>query len=455
MNYNYVHLIGIGGSSMSGIAMYLFESGIKVSGSDAAHNHNVEKLEKAGIKISIGHNYENITNQDLVIYSKAVSDDNPELVAAKEKNIPLMERADFIGEMTKSFSKAIGVSGTHGKSTTSSMIALCLLEANMDPTIQLGAVLKATGSNYRTGKSDYFVLEACEFKDQFLSFFPNAEVILNIDADHLDYFKTFDNIKASFKKYVEKLNPEDVLVTNNDDVSCQELFAYNKGTNISFGIENKSDYQATEITFDENGCASFKIKEHLVKLNVKGMHNVYNALACFAICDYYKIPVESILKGLEKYTGVERRFELLATIKDNIKVYDDYAHHPTEIATTIDSVKKTKHNESWAVFQPHTYSRTKDHLHEFADILKNFNHIIIAKIYAAREQNIYNVKEEDLVNLIKKENNNVIYIDEFDDIVDYLDKNIQKDDIVISIGAGPINDVCLKLINKNEEVTSN
>lgn len=455
MNYKFVHLIGIGGSSMSGIAMFLAESKIKVSGSNNEYNHNIEKLENAGIKISLEHKKENITNQDLVIYSKAISNDNPEILEAKRKNITLMERADFIGEMTKSFSKAICVSGTHGKSTTSSMIALCLLEANLDPTMQLGAILKHTKSNYRTGKSDYFVLEACEYKDQFLSFFPNAEVILNIDADHLDYFKTFDNIKSSFQKYVKKLTKQDVLVTNNDDISCRELFSYNKGLNISFGINNPADYQASDIIFDENGCASFKVKNHLVKLNVKGIHNVYNALACFAICDYYKVPTDSIIKGLESYDGVERRFELLATIKDNIKVYDDYAHHPTEIATTLDSVKKTKHHESWAIFQSHTYSRTIEHLNEFAEVLKNFDHIIIAKIYPARETNIYNVKEENLVDLIKKDNPNVIFIDNFDEIVNYLDANIQKDDLVISIGAGPINDVCFKLINKNEEVSSN
>lgn len=424
---------------------------MQVSGSNNEYNHNIEKLEKAGIDVFIGHNESNITNQDLVIYSKAIPDTNPEIVAAKEKNITLMERAEFIGMMTKEHAKSICVSGTHGKSTTSSMIALCLLEANYDPTIQLGAVLKNIKSNYRTGNSEYFVLEACEYKDQFLNFFPNTEVVLNIDADHLDYFKTLDNIKKSFKKYVEKLTEDGLLITNADDSSCVNLIESNKGKTITFGINNDCDYKATNITFDDNGCASFEVNGTNVKLNVKGLHNVYDALACFATCDYYNIPKDVIVSSLAKYTGAERRFELLSIIKDNVKVYDDYAHHPTEIKTTLESVKKTKHHKSWAVFQSHTYSRTYEHLEEFADVLKNFDHIIIATIYAAREINTFDVKESDLVNLIKPYNDDVRYIDNFNAIVEYLDNNVESNDIVVSIGAGPINDVCYKLIDINEQ----
>ena len=451
MNYKNVFLIGIGGSSMSGIAMYLKEKGLEVSGSNNENNHNIEKLINAGIKVSIGHNKDNITNQDLVIYSKAIKDTNPEIIAAKEKNIKLVERAEFIGWMTKEHSKSICVSGTHGKSTTSSMISLCLLEAKEEPTIQLGAVLRNIKSNYHTGKGDYFVLEACEYKDQFLNFFPNTEVVLNIDTDHLDYFKTFDNIKKSFKKYVQKLDEDGLLVTNADDVSCMEIAKDNKGKTITFGINNDSDYQATNISFDENGCASFDVNNTHVILNVKGLHNVYNALACIATLDYYNIPLDVVVDSLAKYTGAERRFELLSIIKDNVKVYDDYAHHPTEIATTLDSVKKTKHHKSWAVFQSHTYSRTYEHLEEFADILKNFDHIIIATIYAAREVNTFDVKESQLVDLIKPYNEDVRYIDSFDEIVNYLNDNVESEDLVVSIGAGPINDVCYKLIDLNEQ----
>ena len=451
MNYKNVFLIGIGGSSMSGIAMYLKEKGLEVSGSNNENNHNIEKLIKAGIKVSIGHNKDNITNQDLVIYSKAIKDTNPEIIAAKEKNIKLVERAEFIGWMTKEHSKSICVSGTHGKSTTSSMISLCLLEAKEEPTIQLGAVLRNIKSNYHTGKGDYFVLEACEYKDQFLNFFPNTEVVLNIDTDHLDYFKTFDNIKKSFKKYVQKLDEDGLLVTNADDVSCMEIAKDNKGKTITFGIKNDSDYQATNISFDENGCASFDVNNTHVILNVKGLHNVYNALACIATLDYYNIPLDVVVDSLAKYTGAERRFELLSITKDNVKVYDDYAHHPTEIATTLDSVKKTKHHKSWAVFQSHTYSRTYEHLEEFADILKNFDHIIIATIYAAREVNTFDVKESQLVDLIKPYNEDVRYIDSFDEIVNYLNDNVESEDLIVSIGAGPINDVCYKLIDLNEQ----
>lgn len=449
MDFNYIHLIGIGGSSMSGIAEYLKTSGKKVTGSDRELNHNVLKLKDLGIDIALGHDKANITNPDLVIYTKAASDDNPELIEAKNKNIKIIERAEFMGLLTKHHKDSICISGTHGKSTTSSMIALTFLEDEKDPSIQVGAVIKNINSNNRCGKSDFFILEACEYKDQFLAFSPKVEVILNMDADHLDYFKNFENIKTSFRKYVSLLPEDGLLVLNADDENVLELKNHTKAKVVTYGIKKEADYRATNISFDENGYASFLVNTETFNLSVKGTHNVYNALATIAVGKHYKLSLESLKRGLKSYTGVERRFEFLGSIKNNILIYDDYAHHPTEIETTYESVKKTKHNKSWAIFQPHTYSRTYEHLQEFADILKKFDNVIIAKIYAAREENIYGVKEETLVDLIKKENPNVIYLDKFDDIEKYILEHINDNDLIISIGAGPINKVTNNLVKKN------
>ena len=434
---------------MSGIALYLKSLGIQVSGSNNEHNETIKKLEENNIKVFTSHRKNNITNPDLVVYSKAISENNEELMVCKEKNIPLMERSEFLGLLTKEFNNSICVSGTHGKSTTSAMISHCFINAKLDPTIMLGAQLKSINSNYRLGKKDYLILEACEYKDQFLNFFPTTEVILNIDDDHLDYFKTFDNIKKSFIKYVKKLDNNGLLVINADDSSCLELSKYNKGKTITFGINNTSDYQAKDISFDDEGYPSFNINNIAIKLKVKGRHNIYNALACFAVCDYYHISKELIAYNLSTFTGVKRRFELLGTIKNNIKVYDDYAHHPTEIKTTLDQVKNTPHNKSWAIFQGHTYSRFKEHLEEFANILKEFDYIIIAPIYAAREINTFNVSEKDLVDLIKPYNKEVCFIKSFEEIISYLNQNIKPNDLVVSIGAGDINKIGYVLINND------
>lgn len=449
INYKKIHLIGIGGSSMSGIAEFLFNLGMSVTGSNNEMNSNIIKLEKLGIKIYIGHNKDNIDNQDLVIYTSAIKEDNPEYQEALKKKISVIERAVFLGKLTEMYSDSICISGTHGKSTTSSMISLCFLEDKKDPSIQVGAVIKSINSNNRTGKSNYFIMEACEYKDQFLNFHPKTEIILNLDSDHLDYFKNFDNIINSFKKYVQLLPKDGVLVLNADDPNVLKLQNETKAKVITFSIENDSDFKAENIQYDENGFASFSVNDNSFNLSVKGRHNVYNALATIAITTYYKLSLEAIKEGLKKYTGVERRFELLGTIKNSIQVYDDYAHHPTEIETTYNSVHVTKHNKSWAVFQSHTYSRTKDHLEEFAEILKKFDNVIIAKIYPAREENIYGVKEEHLVELIQKYNKNVLYIDDFDKIVNYLDEHVSPNDLIVTIGAGPINQVAFKLIEKN------
>lgn len=452
--YKNVFMIGIGGISMSGIAEIIKAWGINVSGSNNVESKTTKHLVSIGIDVKIGHDANNITNQDLVIYTAAIPADNPEIQKAKELGIPTMERADFVGELTKYYVETICISGTHGKSTTSSMVSSCFLAAQMDPTIQIGAELNLINGNFRVGQNKYFILEACEYVDSFLKFHPKTEIVLNIDNDHLNYFKTLDNIKKSFTKYVNLLTANGLLIVNDDDENCKDIYNDCKGKIIKYSIQNdRADYYATNIQFNDLGFPTFDVYHNGVyyltaSLSVLGIHNVSNALATIALCHEYNIDNASIIEGLRLYEGVGRRFEYLGTYNENVLVYDDYAHHPTEIATTVNSVKCVKHNESWAIFQPHTYSRTKEHYEEFGKILANFDHVVIAEIYAARETNTYNIKEDDIVNVIKEINPNTKTILKYDDIVDYLKANVKDNDLVITIGAGPINEVGLKLIAK-------
>ncbi len=450
-----IHLIGIGGISMSGIAEILHALGAHITGSDASYSKNIVMLEEKGIKVLIGEDANLVNDADIVVYTAAISENHPELKKARELKKEIYERGAFLGLLTKDYENVICISGTHGKSTTTGMIASIFLEADKKPTIQIGAIIPKLKTNYYVGSKEYFIMEACEYKDSFLSFYPTSEVILNIDNDHLDYFGNIDNIKASFTKYTKLLPKNGKLVLNKDDHNTMSL-SYSKNVNIlTYGIDNETMVMAKNITFDDYGHPVFDIYYNNelflnIHLNVLGHHNIYNALASTSIAILYNIDKKYIKKALEEYQGVERRFELLGTYKDNILVYDDYAHHPTEIKSTLESVKNIKCHQNYAIFQSHTYSRTKEHLEEFADVLKEFDNVIIAPIYPAREINIYNVKEDDLVDLIKKDNPNVIYLPSFDAIVTYLKETIQDNDLVITIGAGPVNEVGLKLLGKEK-----
>lgn len=452
-NNKNIHFIGIGGISMSGIAEIIHEKGATVTGSDMSYSKNVEMLQTKGIKITIGEDASLIDRADIVVYTAAISDDNTELVRARELNKDLYERAKFLGLLTKEYENVICISGTHGKSTTTGMVASCFLEDKKNPTIQIGAIMPKINSNYYIGDNKYFIMEACEYVDSFLSFYPTSEIILNIDDDHLDYFKNMDNVKASFTKYTHLLPENGNLVLNVDDANTMSI-KYPENINVlTYGINNKANLIAKNISYDNLGHPEFDIYYNnelyiRIHLNILGNHNIYNALATTAMCILYNVSKDANIKGLEEYVGVERRFELLGTYKENILVYDDYAHHPTEIKSTLNSVKNIKCHQNWAIFQSHTFSRTKEHLEEFADILKEFDNVIIAPIYPAREINIYNIKEDDIVELIKPYNSNVKYISSFNEIVDYLKENLQNNDLVITIGAGPVNEVGLKLLEK-------
>ncbi len=449
--YRKIHMIGIGGSSMSGIAEMLNTWNFEVTGSDVSHTAITDKLIEDGIDISFNHDIFKVDHADLVIYSAAIKEDDVELKRARELGIETLERADFLGEITKAFRNTICISGTHGKSTTSGMVALCFMEAKLDPSIQIGAEITELGTNYRCGKSDYFIIEACEYVGSFLRFFPKAEIVLNIDDDHLDYFKNLDNIKNAFGNFVKLIPDDGVLVYNLDDENSENISKNTKAKIVTFGINNKkANFVAKNISFNANGCPTFDCYYNglffkTYTLNVPGKHNVYNALACIALCTEFGIDRNDIRTALKKYHGVKRRFEYVGEV-DGASVYDDYGHHPTEIKAVSDIVNKKEKNHSWVIFQPHTYSRTQEHLDEFAEVLTNFDNIIVTDIYAAREKNVFGVSSKDIVDRIEKLNRKAYYIPDFDDIIDFLKRNVKEGDLIVTQGAGTITNLAHELV---------
>lgn len=444
--YKHIYMIGIGGVSMSGIAEILKHWGFIVTGSDWAESDTTKKLNLDGIHVIIGHDVNMVAKADLVVYTAAIKKDDVELVKARELGIPTMERADFLGLITKAFDDTICISGTHGKTTTTSMVSMCFIEAGLDPSIQVGATLKAIDGNYRIGNSEHFVIEACEYVESFLKFYPKAELILNIDNDHLDYFKDIEHINEAFVKYVKLLPEDGLLVVNIDNDYCSKLHNHTNAKVVSYGIQNdKANFVGRNITFDKNGFPRFDVyyNNHFYgsfELSVPGAHNVLNALGCIALCDSYGISKSDIKSALKKYTGAHRRFEYIGQF-DGVSIYDDYGHHPTEIKATALALKKKTYHHSWVVFEPHTYSRTKNLLDDFADSLTYFDNIIVTDIYAARETNTYGISSQDLVDKIKTLGRKAIYIPEFNDIVNYLKENTEKDDIILTLGAGTITNI--------------
>ncbi|MCI8443918.1 MAG: UDP-N-acetylmuramate--L-alanine ligase [Clostridia bacterium] len=451
--YRKIHMIGIGGVSMSGIAAILKNWGFTVTGSDTSDSESVQSLLKNGIKVTVGHSLEDVANSDIVVYSAAVKQDDPEMLEAQKRHIPTIERADFLGELTRCYQDTICISGTHGKTTTTSMVSLCFLEGLKDPSIQVGAFLKQIDGNYKVGNSEHFIIEACEYVESFLKFSPKAEIILNIDNDHLDYFKTFENIKMAFTKYVKLLPDDGILVLNGDDANCLKLSHDTKAKVVTYGIENeKVDFLAKNITFTNDGFANFDIYYQgklldTIKLSVPGIHNVLNALACISLCMEYGISIKDIKIALAKFTGAHRRFEYKGKIDGKASLYDDYGHHPTEINATANSLMNKKYHESWVVFQPHTYSRTKNLLDDFAKTLKAFDHIIVLDIYAAREKNVYGITSKDLVDKIISFGKNANYIPDFEECVSYIKKNVNDNDIVMTLGAGTVTQIGSMLLD--------
>lgn len=439
----HVHFIGIGGISMSGLAEILLSRKFPVSGSDSHESVLTDQLAAQGAVIHYPQRTENITDDiDVVVYTAAIHPDNPEFRAAQEKNLPMLTRAQLLGEIMRNYKEAINVSGTHGKTTTTSMITEILLEAHKDPTVSVGGMLKDIGGNIRVGGQETFVVEACEYTNSFLSFFPTIEVILNVEADHLDFFKDIDDIRHSFKLFAEKLPEDGLLVINKDIKHCEYFTQALKCRVVTFGHEKDADYTANFISYDKFAHPSYTLfykGEELAKveLGVTGEHNIYNSLAAIAVARSLDIPMDVILRGLKRFTGTDRRFQKKGSV-NGFTIIDDYAHHPQEIAATIEAAKKYPHRKLWIVFQPHTYSRTAALLDDFAGALSQADEIVLADIYAAREKNTIGISSDDLRKHMLEQNTNVYYIPKFEDIEDFLLQHVEEGDVLITMGAGDI-----------------
>ena len=439
-----VHFMGIGGISMSGLAEILLKAGFKVTGSDMKASEITDQLADMGALINIGQCASNITdNIDLVVYTAAIHPDNEEFKAAVEKNIPMLTRAQLLGQIMENYKYSIAVSGTHGKTTTTSMLSYILIDADTDPTISVGGILDSIGGNIRVGKSEYFVTEACEYTNSYHAFKPFISIILNVDADHLDFFKDIDEIAESFHVFATKTPKEGLVIVNGDVKYYDTVVRDLECRVVTFGKGAQNKYSAHNIRFDDFGHPTYTLvvdgKEITdITLKVFGEHNVYNSLSAIAASLELGISIDVIKQGLSECVGAERRFEYKGTILDNVRVMDDYAHHPTEIAATLKAAKNTSYNELWCVFQPHTYSRTYALFDEFVDALKVCDHVIVADIYAAREKDTGLVSAKQLAEKIAETGTDAFYLPSFDDIENYLLKNCKKNDLLITMGAGNV-----------------
>ena len=446
-----IHFIGIGGISMSGLAEILLDEGFTVSGSDSKRTELTEHLEARGAKIFYGQRASNLYDGiDAVVYTAAIHPDNPEFMEAEARKIPMLSRAQLLGEMMRNYSQAVAISGTHGKTTTTSMITEILLAAGEDPTISVGGILNTIGGNIRVGGPELFVTEACEYTNSFLSFFPTIEVILNIEEDHLDFFKDLSDIRNSFREFAKKLPEDGLLVINSDIENYHEIVDNLPCRVVTCGKKEDSDYSASDITYDELACPSFDLlvkgqKKERIHLGVPGEHNVYNALAAIAVADELRIPLDAIKSGLSDFAGTKRRFEKKGEI-GGVVVIDDYAHHPHEISATLKTAANYPHRKLWCVFQPHTYTRTKAFLDEFAQALSAADEVILADIYAARETDNLGVSSEDIAEKIRNLGTAAHYIPSFDEIETFILENCVNGDLLITMGAGDIVKVGEKLL---------
>lgn len=440
--YNKIHFIGIGGVSMSALALLLKDRGFSVQGSDNQQSKSTENLEKNGIKVYIGHNSENISEYvDLVVHTAAIKNDNQELVQAKQNNIDIIDRATLLGDVCKNYSVPIAVAGTHGKSTTTSLISKIFLENNLDPTISVGGFLKEINGNLRIGSDKYFIYEACEYYDSFLKFYPNIACILNVELDHVDYFNSLDDIIKSFNKFGKNLDENGYLIVNDnidrldevlDGLSCQIFTVGSKEARL----------YANNIIFDDRGYPSFDVyfdNKFLVSLKTSqvGEHNIFNTLVAIAVSICADIDLNKAYESAQEFTGLDRRFQIKGEYK-GCAIVDDYAHHPTEIIFALKAQREATKGKTYVVFQPHTYSRTKEFYKQFANSLALADVIILIDIYAAREINEYNISSKDILEILLENGKEAIYFDNNEMVVDYIKDCVKPQDSVITMGAGDV-----------------
>ncbi len=443
-NSQHIHFVGIGGISMSGLAEILNFEGFRVSGSDIKESDITKTLREQGIKVIIGQKAENIADDtDIVVFTAAVKHDNPEILSAEAKEIPVIERATLLGAIMDSYKNSVAVSGTHGKTTTTSMVSEIIMAAKLDPTISVGGILPSIGGNIRLGSSEYFVAEACEYFDSFLHFKPYVGVILTIDADHLDYFKNLENIRRSFHKFAENIATGGALVINTAIPNYKEITAGLRPRIITYGSSDTgADIYAEAMSVSPSGSYSFDIYQNgsyecHVSLKIPGRHNVDNALAAFATAKVFEIDNRSIVQGLENYGGTDRRFQYKGKFS-GITVIDDYAHHPTEVKATLAAARDIDKNKLWCIFQPHTYSRTYNLLKEFSEAFDDADKIIVADIYAAREKDTGLIDSKALVEKMREHGTDAVYVGDFAAIKEYVKQNCTSGDLLITMGAGDV-----------------
>lgn len=459
----HIHFIGIGGSGMYPLAQILHSQGYYLTGSDNNETETLEAVRRMGIPVFIGQRAENIEGADLIVHTAAIMDDNPELMAARASGVPVLERADLLGIVTGWYDNAVCVSGTHGKTTATSMITQILCTAGVDLSAYIGGKLPCIGGSGIAGKSDTLVCESCEFEDHYLKLFPDIAVILNIDADHLDYFGTLDNIIASFRKFAG--NASKLLIVNGSDANTMKavdglgkpMITFGKDSSCNFYPENVKHENGMLTTFDamKNGT-----KLGTVTLHVAGIHNVLNSLAAIAACDYLGISFDAMQKGLEEFRGAKRRFEKLGFEK-GITVVDDYAHHPTELEATLRAAMEMDFRKVWAVFQPFTFSRTKLLLDDFARVLTIPDYAVLTDIMGSREKNTYGIFTRHLAEKIPgciwfPQDETAEWTDErkyenFSQICDYICENAEEGDLVITLGCGDAYKIAKMVLKKLSE----
>ena len=432
----HIHFIGIGGSGMFPMVQILHSEGFYITGSDNNETETTKIERKMGIPVTLGQAAENIEGADLIVYTAAIMADNPELIAAKASGVPCLERSDMLGLLTRRYGKAICVAGTHGKTTTSAMIAQTLLEGGFDPSAFIGGKVKALGGSGRAGKSDIFVVEACEFVDTFLKLSNDISVILNIDNDHLDYFGSIENSIKSFRKFAS--NSTGPVIVNGDDANTMKAVEGLDKEIITFGWSSKNDYYAENVRFLGGAKSGYTLMHHgeaicEIRLSIPGKHNILNSMACAAVCLYLGMNPEEMAEHIDKFPGAGRRFEILGEV-NGVTIADDYAHHPTEIAATLKAAKEMDFHEVWAVFQPFTYSRTALLMDDFVTALSVADHVVMSEIMGSREKNTYNVYTKDLAEKIPGS----VWFNTFQEMADYTMSHAAPGDLVITLGCGDI-----------------
>ena len=439
----HVHFIGIGGISMSGLAEILLEEGFTISGSDAKQSALTDNLAKKGAAIYIGQKASNLSIRPaLVVYTAAIREDNEEFKAAVDAGIPMLSRAELLGQIMDNYEKSIAVAGTHGKTTTTSMISQILLVAKADPTISVGGILESIGGNIRVGGSEVFITEACEYTNSFLHFHPKYSIITSVEAEHLDFFKDIDDIRRSFHEFAGNTSHDGVLIINGQIEALDQITNNLSCSVTTYGLCENDDFYAKNITYNDHACGTYTLMHKTedlgtVSLSVPGKHNVSNSLAAIALCLNLGLPLDVIKKGLLQFGGTKRRFEYKGT-KNGITIIDDYAHHPTEVAATLTAARNYPHGRIICVFQPHTYSRTKAFLSDFARVLSMADIVVLADIYAARENNTIGISSKDLLAELQKNGQESYYFPSFDEIETFLSEKCINNDLLITMGAGDV-----------------